>query len=567
MALGLASVQRYALLAAVALGGVAYADDSMDRLASGTARLDATLAAGTIAVRVGYEADQPHAWKPAPGLAVSLVGYASSGKVSLVAKKTDAAGRATFRDLDRTGSTAYFALAEVTRDKRVDRLESAPAILASTGGVQMTLLAGKDATVIDELDKLATQATAARVKGKLRVTALVAASLDEPVAVIDAATGKVLTTASLAKAAPGPLVDLPELGRPGQVLFVETHVRGRHFRSPPFQLVPDRATVATIFVMPVIIVTMHVTGVVTAAGLDATVKFVVNNNSWEPVGPFELPLPAGFAHATLDGLGPADAIAKPGIQLGRPLAPGSTSLVVSFELPARGQIAWHQELPHGSWQSAIEILDEPGVVLSAPGKTIDRRDGGGGVIYQHVADLTMRPGQSLELAIAMPKLDPKVEALARPCAALHPQRTFALKDKPMPDASVKLVDGTTHKLSEFRNHQVLLVNFMASWDSLSRTELPTLANVAAAASVVLVASDWNANDVRTLVGHGPSYPTVLDGPVGGANIGPLTTAWGTSQLPESYLVDRRGVVRMYFDNTRDWSTPEALACVKALAAD
>jgi alkyl hydroperoxide reductase subunit AhpC len=38
--------------------------------------------------------------------------------------------------------------------------------------------------------------------------------------------------------------------------------------------------------------------------------------------------------------------------------------------------------------------------------------------------------------------------------------------------------------------------------------------------------------------------------------------FGTSKFPESFLIDPRGQVRHAFINQRNWSIPEAAACVE-----
>ena len=73
--------------------------------------------------------------------------------------------------------------------------------------------------------------------------------------------------------------------------------------------------------------------------------------------------------------------------------------------------------------------------------------------------------------------------------------------------------------------------------------------------------------VSAAVGPRAPFRVVLDPPSGDTSeIGAVTARWGTRLLPESYLVDRKGVVRAYFANARDWTTPDAQACVAAVAA-
>ena len=40
--------------------------------------------------------------------------------------------------------------------------------------------------------------------------------------------------------------------------------------------------------------------------------------------------------------------------------------------------------------------------------------------------------------------------------------------------------------------------------------------------------------------------------------------FGTEKYPETFLIDAAGRVRHYFINKRDWSRPEAVACLESL---
>ncbi len=44
----------------------------------------------------------------------------------------------------------------------------------------------------------------------------------------------------------------------------------------------------------------------------------------------------------------------------------------------------------------------------------------------------------------------------------------------------------------------------------------------------------------------------------------VATNYGTKLFPETYLIDRQGNLRFYFDNARDWGTPAARECVESL---
>jgi hypothetical protein len=51
---------------------------------------------------------------------------------------------------------------------------------------------------------------------------------------------------------------------------------------------------------------------------------------------------------------------------------------------------------------------------------------------------------------------------------------------------------------------------------------------------------------------------------GDSKVGTLSMAYGSTKLPESYLIDREGNIRYYVVNTRDWDSPDAQRCIRAL---
>ena len=44
----------------------------------------------------------------------------------------------------------------------------------------------------------------------------------------------------------------------------------------------------------------------------------------------------------------------------------------------------------------------------------------------------------------------------------------------------------------------------------------------------------------------------------------MTKRYGTSKLPETYLIDKKGVIRYYFVNQREWNSVNARRCIQAL---
>jgi thiol-disulfide isomerase/thioredoxin len=163
---------------------------------------------------------------------------------------------------------------------------------------------------------------------------------------------------------------------------------------------------------------------------------------------------------------------------------------------------------------------------------------------------------------------------AAACARLDPTPSgpvLGRLPRSAPPLAGTSVDGGAIDLAALRGH-VVVIAFQASWNGLTDKERPTLAALATAVgaevSIVRVMSDHTLADARDGIEPGAKYITMLDlPPAACANIGVVTHAWGVDLLPESFLVDRAGNARFHFVNWRDWSSPDAVACVRALASD
>jgi len=184
--------------------------------------------------------------------------------------------------------------------------------------------------------------------------------------------------------------------------------------------------------------------------------------------------------------------------------------------------------------------------------------------------------------------------------SLCPSGKPCLLPVPAPDFTAVDHQGKPVKLSDFRG-KVVLVNFWASWCGVCKTEKPSLAGMTNDLGsddfeVIALASDrtWAEVLVATVAALAPGYrlppanadgvhdmnaaleayrkglpsgvpfKVYLDPPEGDDTIGKIAASWGIKAVPESALIDRKGYIRAYFVNKRDWETPVAQTCLRSI---
>ena len=110
-------------------------------------------------------------------------------------------------------------------------------------------------------------------------------------------------------------------------------------------------------------------------------------------------------------------------------------------------------------------------------------------------------------------------------------------------------------LSQFKG-QVVVLNFWASWCPPCVAETPSLVRMQQKLKdkgVVVVAISADEDDGayhRFINKYGMDFVTVRDPSA------KIQHMYGTIQIPETYIIDRDGVLRRKFANAFDWSTPE-----------
>ncbi|HUH01362.1 MAG TPA: hypothetical protein VML75_05160, partial [Kofleriaceae bacterium] len=127
------------------------------------------------------------------------------------------------------------------------------------------------------------------------------------------------------------------------------------------------------------------------------------------------------------------------------------------------------------------------------------------------------------------------------------------------------IRGPDFDLAASRGHTVLLY-VGAEWTYSMRgdlAELPGLIEALAPALEVVVL--WSGARIDpALVPRHPGVRVVLDPPNDIGDIGPLARSLGTEKLPEVFVIDPKGVVRLYVQGDRNWAGINAIKCLRQL---
>jgi cytochrome c biogenesis protein CcmG/thiol:disulfide interchange protein DsbE len=134
--------------------------------------------------------------------------------------------------------------------------------------------------------------------------------------------------------------------------------------------------------------------------------------------------------------------------------------------------------------------------------------------------------------------------------------------KPAPQFVIS--DGVqTADLSKLRG-RVVVLNLWATWCAPCLEELPSLLAMhkqLPEIAVVAISLDQDDAIYRSfLVRNHVDLTTVRDA------TGRINTLYGTVQIPETYIIDRNGVLRRKFVSAQDWTSPEIVNYLKRLSS-
>jgi peroxiredoxin len=160
----------------------------------------------------------------------------------------------------------------------------------------------------------------------------------------------------------------------------------------------------------------------------------------------------------------------------------------------------------------------------------------------------------------------------RACTALCALKPdYAGRNRSAPDFELPSMDGGLVRLSSYRGKAVIL-HF---WTKTCRPCLEELPHIAAFAKIlrpfsndialITITTDENAEDARatlkSVVGDAGGMTVLID-PDGDKVV---AGRYGTKLFPETWFIDKNGVIRVRFDGPRDWESALPLDLAKTLS--
>lgn len=130
---------------------------------------------------------------------------------------------------------------------------------------------------------------------------------------------------------------------------------------------------------------------------------------------------------------------------------------------------------------------------------------------------------------------------------------------PAPDFTLNTLGGEVVKLSELKG-QVVLVNFWATWCPPCREEIPSMMRLGAAMAgkpfrmLCISIDDGGKVAVEEFFRKsGFSLPALLDSDKRASRL------YGITGVPETFVIDKRGVILKKVVGAVEWDTPEVVA--------
>jgi thiol-disulfide isomerase/thioredoxin len=140
----------------------------------------------------------------------------------------------------------------------------------------------------------------------------------------------------------------------------------------------------------------------------------------------------------------------------------------------------------------------------------------------------------------------------------------AIEGAAAPDFTVKDLAGQEVKLSALKG-KVVFVNFWATWCPPCREEMPSMVKLnqaMAGKQFQMMAISIDEGGKEAVASYfkksGITLPAFLD------SDGAVSSSYGTTGVPETFIVDKTGIIRKKVVGGMDWSSPDVSAYLDEL---
>ncbi len=133
-----------------------------------------------------------------------------------------------------------------------------------------------------------------------------------------------------------------------------------------------------------------------------------------------------------------------------------------------------------------------------------------------------------------------------------------------PEFTVKDLAGKELKLSDLKG-KVVLVNFWATWCPPCKEEIPSMMKLNQSMAgkqfqMLAISIDEGGREAveKYFKKSGYSLPAYLD------NDGAASRSYGTTGVPETFIVDTKGIIRKKIVGGMDWGSPDVISYMDEL---
>ncbi len=156
------------------------------------------------------------------------------------------------------------------------------------------------------------------------------------------------------------------------------------------------------------------------------------------------------------------------------------------------------------------------------------------------------------------------------CGALCAlQPDYAARNRLAPDFDLPTLRGGRFRLGEHRG-EVVILNFWTKTCRPCLEEMPSLVDLGRMLSdredvrLVTISTDESADDIATTLKSvgitDPPFEVLID-----ADAAIVTGKYGTKLFPETWFIDRDGIIRARFDGAREWGEALPASLAESLA--